>query len=38
MNDLPEGFKMTELGALPEEWDVVRLGDVTEKTKQKEVP
>jgi type I restriction enzyme S subunit len=36
MNDLPEGFKMTELGALPEEWDVVRLGDVTEKTKQKD--
>jgi len=30
MNDLPEGFKMTELGALPEEWDVVMLGDVTE--------
>lgn len=36
MNDFPEGFKMTELGALPEEWDVVMLGDVTEKTKQKD--
>ena len=28
--DLPEGFKMTELGPLPEEWEVVRLGDVFE--------
>ena len=27
-NVIPNGFKMTELGALPEEWDVVRLGDV----------
>jgi len=26
--DLPEGFKMTELGPLPEEWRVVRLEDV----------
>ncbi len=25
---LPEGFKMTELGPLPEEWKVVRLGEV----------
>lgn len=25
---LPEGFKMTELGALPEEWEVVSFGDV----------
>jgi type I restriction enzyme S subunit len=24
-NELPEGFKMTELGPLPEEWDVARL-------------
>ena len=24
---LPQGYKMTELGALPEEWEVVRLGD-----------
>lgn len=23
--DLPEGFKMTELGPLPEEWEVVQL-------------
>lgn len=27
ISDLPEGFKMTELGPLPEEWKVVRLGD-----------
>ena len=30
MNDLPDGFKMTKLGALPEEWDVVMLGNATE--------
>ena len=28
--DLPEGFKMTGLGPLPEEWEVVKLGDVAE--------
>lgn len=31
-NELPEGFKMTELGPLPEEWEVVKieqLGHVT---------
>ena len=28
VTDLPEGFKMTELGPLPEEWEVIRLGDV----------
>jgi type I restriction enzyme S subunit len=27
---LPEGYRMTELGALPEEWEVVRLGEVAE--------
>jgi len=26
--EIPEGFKMTELGPLPVEWDVVRLGEV----------
>lgn len=26
--DLPEGFKRTELGPLPQDWQVVRLGDV----------
>jgi len=28
--ELPEGFKMTELGPLPKEWEVVRVGDVFE--------
>jgi len=28
INDIPEGFKLTELGVLPEEWQVVSLGDV----------
>jgi type I restriction enzyme S subunit len=27
-NTPPQGYKMTELGALPEEWEVARLGDV----------
>lgn len=30
LNQIPEGFKMTELGPLPEDWGVVRLGDVAE--------
>jgi len=30
--DLPDGFKMTELGPLPEEWQVVRLGEVLEES------
>ncbi|GIV05253.1 MAG: hypothetical protein KatS3mg016_0828 [Fimbriimonadales bacterium] len=25
---LPDGYTMTELGPLPEEWQVVRLGEV----------
>ena len=28
MDDIPDGFKMTELGPLPEGWDLVKLGDV----------
>lgn len=28
LNELPEGYKMTELGPLPQEWQVVRLGEV----------
>jgi len=28
--DLPEGYRITELGLLPEEWQVVRLGEVSE--------
>jgi type I restriction enzyme S subunit len=31
--DLPEGFKMTKLGPLPQEWEVVRLGEVAEYMK-----
>ncbi|NQE52043.1 Type-1 restriction enzyme MjaXIP specificity protein [ANME-1 cluster archaeon GoMg3.2] len=31
---IPEGIKMTELGSLPEEWDVVRLGEVAEQRKE----
>jgi len=27
---LPQGYKMTELGALPEEWKVVKLGEVAD--------
>jgi len=27
---IPQGYKMTELGSLPEEWEVVRLGEVAE--------
>lgn len=34
--DLPEGFKMTELGPLPEEWEVVNLGRVFVPVKKKE--
>jgi type I restriction enzyme S subunit len=33
--DLPEGFKITELGPLPEDWQVVRLGDELIEQKQK---
>ena len=34
---IPEGFKMTELGALPEEWEVVRIGDVFEVKQGKQL-
>jgi type I restriction enzyme S subunit len=34
--EIPEGFKMTELGPLPEEWEVVRLRDVAVKTRQRD--
>jgi type I restriction enzyme S subunit len=29
-NELPEGFKMTELGLLPEEWEIGELGGVAD--------
>ena len=31
--DLPEGYRLTELGPLPEEWRVVRLGEVVKRVK-----
>lgn len=27
-NDIPEGFKITELGLLPQEWELVKLGEI----------
>ncbi len=38
MVELPEGFKPTELGPLPEDWEVVRLGDIVEIFDRKRVP
>ncbi|RLG31453.1 hypothetical protein DRO03_00985 [Methanosarcinales archaeon] len=35
-NEISESFNMTKLGLLPDGWEVVKLGDVTEKTKQKD--
>jgi type I restriction enzyme S subunit len=32
--EIPNGFKMTELGPLPDEWEVVRLGDVFDFSKK----
>lgn len=33
MDDIPDGFKQTELGPLPEEWDMVRLERFIEQLK-----
>jgi type I restriction enzyme, S subunit len=33
-SDIPEGYKVTELGVLPEEWDVVKIIDVVDFTKK----
>lgn len=33
MNDVPEGFKMTELGALPEEWNCLSFENAVLKTR-----
>jgi type I restriction enzyme S subunit len=33
-SDFPEGSKSAELGALPEEWDIVRISDIVEFTKK----
>ncbi|MBX6770817.1 MAG: restriction endonuclease subunit S, partial [Chloroflexi bacterium] len=32
--ELPPGYKLTELGPLPEEWQVVRLGDTLDRSKR----
>jgi restriction endonuclease S subunit len=29
-NEIPEGFKITDIGAFPEEWDIMKLGDIAE--------
>jgi restriction endonuclease S subunit len=36
--DLPDGFQMTELGPLPKEWRVVRLGEVVDVKGGKRLP
>jgi type I restriction enzyme S subunit len=33
--ELPEGFKMTELGPLPNDWQVVKLGDVMKEVNER---
>jgi len=38
MNAIPDGFKMTELGMLPEEWVVVRFSDCRAKQRLKIPP
>jgi len=30
MSDVPEGYKMSEVGVIPEGWDVIKMGDVFE--------
>jgi type I restriction enzyme S subunit len=37
-HDLPEGFQMTELGPLPKEWRVVRLGEVARMKQGRVLP
>ena len=34
-NTIPKSFKMTELGLPPENWEVVRLGEIIEEVKEK---
>lgn len=31
MTDMPNGYKQSEVGVIPEEWEVTRLGQLTEK-------
>ncbi len=35
-NEIPNGFKKTEIGIIPEEWEVVRLGDIFKEVNKKE--
>lgn len=35
---IPKGYKHTELGVLPEDWEVVRVGEVTECLDHKRIP
>ncbi len=37
-NDMPEGFKMTELGLLPEEWETVSLGNIVQVYDSQRIP
>ncbi|ANV97413.1 hypothetical protein BBW65_00635 [Helicobacter enhydrae] len=38
MTTIPKGYKRTEIGILPENWEVVRLGEVTECLDHKRIP
>ena len=35
-HDIPDGFKMTEIGVIPDDWDIMRLGDITKRTGYKD--
>ncbi len=37
-NELPEGFKITELAPLPIEWDIVNLGRVVHVYDKQRIP
>lgn len=37
-NDIPNGFKETEIGIIPEDWEVVKLGDVVEVHDKRRIP
>lgn len=37
MNNIPQGYKQTELGIIPEEWDVKTIGDYYEVTSSKRI-
>ncbi|MBE9594514.1 MAG: restriction endonuclease subunit S [Proteobacteria bacterium] len=31
MSDIPEGYRMSEVGVIPEEWEVKTLGEIVRK-------